>query len=358
MVRKLQSHYMKTDATPGTEQPAQLYPDWPLETWRTVRIDEISIKARHLLKILRNLCRKHGKPYCYVGIGRLTKWMADDVGVTSERQVKRYIAELRQGGWLKVEKRGVNFYFPDMSPRDKMSPPMSPSASPSMSPSASPPIDTKDNKEPTEENSSNSAASTPRAAAVFRSAEKDEEEAPLIERAARHLGHALADRLVRNDLQLAEVVLAWFEGRLRDAGAKPVNNPGGLLRRALERPEECGFTRDGERWRAPKAGNLTPAQRQRDQAAEAIEIWNKLDPQRQASIGAHVEKTFNLTPGSSAFVALCAQCASGAAKNAASRKAAGIDSIPQTRTNRPQSRVDPTEEWMFQLKAKIARDGQ
>ena len=47
--------------------------------------------------------------------------MSDDLGITSIRQVQRYIAELREHCLVRIEKRGTNFYFPVMTPDDMMS---------------------------------------------------------------------------------------------------------------------------------------------------------------------------------------------------------------------------------------------
>jgi len=200
----------------------------PIETWRTAGADEVSVKAKHLLRILRNLWKRHGR--CFPKLTTLTEWMIRDGYVSdckyAARSVQRYLAELVRNGLIQVEKRGQNFYYPAMSPDDKLSSNVSSRVSSSLSSS------------PLQENciysrDETAAASTP----------KD----PSTEAAISALRKI---RIPSQELEQAEASLVVeVDAFLREAELK---DPVSAARSILSNPEKWRFHRDAAgHWHRP-----------------------------------------------------------------------------------------------------------
>lgn len=102
------------------------------EILEAARRIEVSLTAYRLLKRIVALCRHFGKPYAYPGLGKDLK---RHLGI-STRQISRYLAELREVGLLRSERRGAahSRHYPVMPP---MSPQMSSQVSSQVSPQMS-----------------------------------------------------------------------------------------------------------------------------------------------------------------------------------------------------------------------------
>ncbi|MCI0685582.1 MAG: hypothetical protein L0Y71_26080 [Gemmataceae bacterium] len=290
-------------ADAGEPKPAPLFADWNPPPTKFVCLTP---EAKRILRKITTLCVDSGLPYSFAG--QQSFWQRY-LGL-GRTQTGQYIRELKNGGWLRVERRGRRnaWYFPAPKAFELFG------LKPIIEPGIEPII------EPTIEADVNPGIEPGRP--IMNSETKeiinhgDDDALSLDELTDRFIAAGYSDRIaardVRRNPQLAAVALAAYrKGHVAGDFAGP-----GILNGMLNSPGLYHLVQDaGGNWHdrrpqtaAMKAADVQAARKQRAADRQAsLDRWRRLDARAQAPIIAHVCDKLDLTPGSSVCEVKCAE---------------------------------------------------